>query len=187
MVTHTACRRDVVDDAVDAGDDADAMTERHERSERASNDPSEHLTFAEMAERMGISIDAVRMRVKRGTLASVRMNERTFVVWPQPERPHDRGSNADRSSVHEEARIAHLEAEILFLRQQLDHQAHIIAGLVQRVPELPAGETAPDAAQSANTGPQTRHRGEMAAKSITPASDSLALRWRAWWRRIRSG
>lgn len=156
------------------------MTERHERAERASNGPSEHLTFAETAERMGISIDAVRMRVKRGTLVSVRLNERTFVVWPQPERLHDRGSNADRSAVHEEARIAHLEAEILFLRQQLDHQAHIIAGLVQRVLELPAGEPVQDAAQTQKMAPRSEDQPVM-------ASTPMALAWRRWWRRMRGG
>jgi hypothetical protein len=41
--------------------------------------------------------------------------------------------------------------------------------------------------QDAKNRPQTSDRGEMASESMTPASDRLALRWRAWWRRMRGG
>jgi excisionase family DNA binding protein len=60
------------------------MSEQTEPSERTTNEPPEHLTVAAAAERLNITPDAVRMRVHRGKLASVRVNERTFVLWPQP-------------------------------------------------------------------------------------------------------
>jgi hypothetical protein len=37
------------------------------------------------------------------------------------------------------ALIAQLRDENAYLRQQLDHQTHIVAGLVQRLAELPSG------------------------------------------------
>src|SRR5215211_3062230 len=89
------------------------MSEQTEPSERTPNEPPEHLTFAEAAERLNITADAVRMRVHRGKLASIRVNERTFVLWPQPavaEQPNElrterTGSerDADRSAVHDDA------------------------------------------------------------------------------------
>jgi excisionase family DNA binding protein len=61
------------------------MSKQTEPPERTENEPAQHLTFAEAAERLNITADAVRMRVHRGKLASIRMNEHTFVLWPQPE------------------------------------------------------------------------------------------------------
>ena len=49
------------------------MSEQTEPFKRTANEPFEHLTFTEAAERLNISADAVRMRVHRGTLASVRV------------------------------------------------------------------------------------------------------------------
>jgi hypothetical protein len=41
--------------------------------------------------------------------------------------------------------------------------------------------------QDAKSGPLRGDRGEMASEPMPRASDSLALRWRAWWRRMRGG
>jgi len=57
--------------------------ERSAHASRAAHEPTVHLTFSEASARLRITPNAVRMRVYRGTLASVRVNERTFVVWPQ--------------------------------------------------------------------------------------------------------
>ena len=62
-----------------------AMSEQTEPPERTANEPVQHVSFAEAAERLNITADAVRMRVHRGKLASIRMRDGTFVLWPQPE------------------------------------------------------------------------------------------------------
>jgi excisionase family DNA binding protein len=61
------------------------MSEQTEPSERTANETVRYLSFAEAAERLNITADAVRMRVHRGKLASIRMRDGTFVLWPQPE------------------------------------------------------------------------------------------------------
>jgi hypothetical protein len=134
------------------------MTEQHARDARAPHEPPVHLTFAEAAERLHISANAVRMRVHRGSLASIRVNERTFVLWPQPAQPHARSTHDARDersgrAEDQDALVAQLRDENAYLRQQLDHQTHIIAGLVQRLPELPAG-TVEDAPLTHERAPQ---------------------------------
>jgi excisionase family DNA binding protein len=111
------------------------MGEQNAPLERMANEPPEHLTFTEAAERLNISADAVRMRVHRGKLGSIRVNDRTFVLWPQPEHPHEqrtertgseRRSSERRSAVHDDARleVARLEGENAELRARLaDTQA----------------------------------------------------------------
>ena len=166
-----------------------AHPEQHERS---ANEPPEHLTFAEAAERLGTTPDAVRMRVHRGKLASVEVDGHRRVLWPQPEhpeRPNERrteqtGSVNGSAVRHDERLVAALEERIASLERHLAERVeesrrkdHIIAGLVQRVPELPAGQ---DAAVARSEGPQR-------AQSPTPASEPIEPWWRRWWRSVRGG
>ena len=109
------------------------MSEQPEPPERTANEPPEHLTFAEAAERLNVTADAVRMQVHRGKLASVRVNERTFVVWPQPSRGEqtneprtERTGSEHRSAVQDDARLeaARLQGELTEVRARLaDAQA----------------------------------------------------------------
>src|SRR5215207_8909594 len=101
------------------------MSERTEPDERTANEPPEHLTFADAGERLGLSPDAVRMRAKRGKLATVRIGHRPYVLWPQPapaEQPNEprteRTPFANRSAVQEAPRlVAALEDRIASLER----------------------------------------------------------------------
>jgi hypothetical protein len=109
------------------------MSEQTEPPERTANEPPEQLTFAETAERLNITADAVRMRVHRGKLASIRVNERTFVLWPQPEQTNEprteRTGLEQRSVVHGvqgdvRLEVARLQGELTEVRARLaDAQA----------------------------------------------------------------
>lgn len=123
------------------------MSEQPAQHERTANEQPEHLTFAEAGERLNISADAVRMRVKRGKLTSVHLNDRTFVVWPQPEShepPNEPRTEHVRSDVRDDSRlVAALEAHIASLEHQLAERSeeirrrdHIIAGFLERLPEV---------------------------------------------------
>lgn len=172
------------------------MSEQTEPIERTANEQTEQLTFAEAAERLNISVDAVRMRVRRGRLTTIQANNRTFVVWPQPEQVNEQRTEPNRSdnrsSVRVDSRvIAALEAHIASLERQLTERTeeirrrdHIIAGLVERVKELPATVEMP---QDANAGPSRGNVVVEGSEAVKPTSDSLALSWRRWWRRVRGG
>jgi hypothetical protein len=178
------------------------LPERSTRTARTTHGDPERLTYAEAGARLGISANAVRMRVVRGTLVSVRVNDRPFVLWPQPERAHEPNEmtararrTAHESTVREgSALIAQLERENAFLRQQVDRQTHIIAGLIQRLPdtpELPAGDVPPPSSENASQGairaPQAGDQIKEASTPMMPVSDTLALGWRRWFRRISGG
>jgi hypothetical protein len=119
-----------------------AMGEQTEPAERTANSSRELLTFAEVAERLNITPDAVRMRVYRGKLASIRVNEPTFVFWPQPEQAN--GPNTGRTGSERrpdvqgdaplvaalEDRIASLERQLAERTEEIRRRDHIIAGLV---------------------------------------------------------
>jgi hypothetical protein len=163
----------------------------------------ELVPLTEAARRLGITYDAARCRLARGTLEGEKRGDRWFVFVANTEQrpesdpatePNETGLGADpvravrsdaRLITALEERIASLEQHLATRDEEIHRRDHIIAGLVERVRELPAGETAQHAAQNAHSGPQTRDRAGMTSDPMTPASDSLALVRRRWWRRMR--
>jgi predicted ArsR family transcriptional regulator len=115
----------------------------------AGDIPSEmsRLTVDEAAHALGISTGAVRNRLSRGTLDSVKEDGTVYVLLPS-----DMSRDADDTPgdiPHEHgALISAKDETIRVLREQLESERaasaelrRIVAGLVQRVPELePASE-----------------------------------------------
>jgi hypothetical protein len=160
-----------IDDHIDAGLDA--------------------VPLADAAAALGITVDAARKRIKRGTLLAFKAADSTWMV-PRPAVDTEPGQcTAADHDADQSALVARLDAEIAYLHRELDRRAlevdrlhHLLAAALER-PALPAGEPAQSAPQSAKNAPQRRDRAEMASEPMKPVSDSLALRWRAWWRRMR--
>jgi type IV secretory pathway VirB10-like protein len=116
----------------------------------------------EAAEVLGVTVDAVRGRIRRGTLDSERESG-TVYVWveraesyrPRPSAPV-RGPSPDQSEL-----VGELRGRVEDLREQLqaERQAHaearrIIAGLVERIPQLEAPREAPEAAETVEEAPE---------------------------------
>jgi excisionase family DNA binding protein len=109
------------------------MTERG--SERRG---ARRVAISEAAEILGISKDAVRMRIRRGTLRSVKINDRVYVLL-EPE------EHADQDTVHlgvqgEPYRelIDELRDRVRSLEEANRENRRIIAALTQRIPEVEA-------------------------------------------------
>jgi hypothetical protein len=117
---------------------------------------SRRLTVQEAAEVLGTSMDAVRMRARRGSLESEKDSDGRVYVWVDP----DESETRQRLNGESTALISAKDETIRVLQEQLEaeRESHkearrIIAGLVQRIPELQAPEDAP---QSAEPRPDTR-------------------------------
>jgi hypothetical protein len=139
-------------------------------TDQPTEHPTDRLTFAEAADRLGITPNAVRLRVRRGTLATITVAGESFVVWPQPARasrrsPTDHPNDA-ATTARDDALIAQLRDENRYLREQLDHQTRIVAVMAQRLAELPSGEPAQDAAQTQKKAPLRDAGGETASESL---------------------
>jgi|SRR5215207_96783 len=110
------------------------------------------LDVKQAAQVLGISTDAVHKRAKRGTLASEKDEDGRIFVWLDTE---DNGYTSSSQDV-QPLLMARLENENEFLRQELERRAdelsemrRIVAGLVQRVPELePTREASSDERES---------------------------------------
>jgi hypothetical protein len=122
--------------------------------ERATN----RVTVADAARLLGLSAEAVRMRIKRGTLASEKVEGTVFVLLDaDPTR-----SNIDptpNQTSEQTALVEVLHEQVAYLREQLDQEREanrenrrIIAGLVQRVPELESAPKPPESPETATEG-----------------------------------
>jgi flagellar biosynthesis GTPase FlhF len=142
---------------------------------------------AEAADALGITVDAVRSRVKRGTIAHERKGGRVYVLLGADEsRPgHDQYTDqvADQGARESEDRTAEL---IATLREQLqaERQAHaearrIIAGLVERIP--PQLEAPSDERESPETVEEEPERAEEPRPATVESQEAVQ---RPWWRRV---
>ena len=134
---------------------------------------------------MGTSVDAVRMRVRRGSLDSEKEPDGRVYVYLDD----DLSETKPRPDSEPTVLISAKDETIAVLKEQLEaeREAHrearrIIAGLVQRVPQLeaPTPERTPEAQESSESPGPTR-------TSTDPAADLQTAAQRPWWRRIFGG
>jgi hypothetical protein len=135
------------------------------------------LTVPQAAAALGITEGAVRGRVKRGTLSSVREGGTVYVILgggqTSSSRDKPSGPPPDQSEL------------VTVLREQLaaERQAHaearrIIAGLVERLP--PAIEAPQDTTEAPQDAEE--QQGRDSPQTTAPGAQEGARR--PWWRRV---
>jgi excisionase family DNA binding protein len=127
------------------------------------------LTVAQAAHRLGVTQDAVRKRIARGTIRHEKDYEgRIFVYLDTFERESktDQDANQDKYT-------RSLEDQIDFLRRELERKDTIIMALSQRIPEL---EGSPEPREDHMTD------SEETAKDKVPPEQQEPSQRRSWWR-----
>jgi hypothetical protein len=143
--------------------------------EHVRRDPGQRLTVAQAAAQLGISVDAMRARVKRGTVATEREEGRVYILLDA-----DQDADQDAPRANEfSALISQLREEIAYLRDENRRKDHIIAGLVERIPALEAPrENAPESPVS--PGPSATPTEPPEGPHAAPERPQE----RSWWRRV---
>lgn len=138
------------------------------------------LTVPEAADVLGITVEAVRGRIKRGKLENVKDDGTVYVLLPIDQTRPDDDRTSDQSRL-----VEVLEGQVEDLRARLDREQEanrenrrIIAGLTQRIPELQA---APGRATEPPSSPSEPRQGE---DSTPTAEGPQTGTQRPWWRRI---
>jgi hypothetical protein len=171
------------------------------------------VTADEAARALGLSVDAVRKRVQRGTIAHEKDQAgRVRIILDDAETLQDTPQDTTR-----QPRPDHTAELIATLREQLqaERQAHaearrIIAGLVERIPAIDAprgeesspseatespseatpqpGRVGPQPAASKSTQAQESHEMHMPEVHGGPLPrDQQEASERPWWRRMFGG
>jgi hypothetical protein len=123
-------------------------------------------SIPEAARSLGISEEAVRGRIKRGTLKSVKVGGRTHALLdadktrPDADRtdaPTSGGSESNALTSALEARIESLERQLEAEREANRENRHIIAALTNRIPQLEAASEPLESPETATQGEEVEH------------------------------
>jgi hypothetical protein len=144
------------------------------------------LTVPEAAEALGISGDAVRSRIKRGTLNTVREGGRVFVVLGGTDRPNAQAQptsvpGEDRLYREMQERIRYLEGQVEEEREARRRADTLLARLMDRLPEL---EAPTDASSETRESPQTAKEEPERAEPRPDVPGAQEGARRPWWRRM---
>ncbi len=153
---------------------------------------SQRLTVAQAAEALGVTVDAVRSRIKRDTIDYVREGGRVYVILStdQGETSTDQvnDQDSDQYDAGHSINVGHdlrdrdelveeLRDRVRSLEEANRENRRIIAALTSRIPELEPPRVEPHASDTAPEGE---------AKGDAPADDTGEPRRsrRSWWRRF---
>jgi hypothetical protein len=133
--------------------------------ERPSHD-LDRQTVAQAAAALGVSQDAVRKRISRGTISHDRDESgRVYVYLAPSETVHRTGQDTAQdaaSKTVQDAYVRSLEDQITFLRQELERKDAILLNLTERIPQLEAPSEARETFEMPTVEPE----------GVSPRSDS---------------
>jgi hypothetical protein len=138
-------------------------------------------TVSEAAEILGISAEAVRGRIRRGTIPVEREGGTVYVLLEGPAQPRTTADQSrttgDQPSDRTDLLIAELQDRVRSLEEANRENRRIIAALTSRIPAI---EAPSDERESPETVEGERERAE--PRSTTGEAQEGAQR--PWWRRI---
>jgi hypothetical protein len=136
------------------------------------------VTMAEAAEILGVSAEAIRKRVQRGTIPTDKGTDGRRYVYLDTDRDGGyRGSSDDHPRADRtEALIAELQDRVHSLEEANRENRRIIAALTQRIPAIEAPEDASESAESRSSTPTPTDAG---GEHEEAAEDQ-----RGWFRRF---
>ena len=164
-----------------------------------SGNMSRRVTVDQAARVLGLTVDAIRKRVQRGTIPYEKDPAgRVTILLDSPDSDSTvqdeardstgRGPDTERLIADRDELVEELQDQVAFLRRELEARTeetrrkdHIIMALTQRVPEL-------ESPREELHGPETK--GAEATEGIDTPTDrgqaetGVQRRSRSWWRRF---
>jgi hypothetical protein len=151
--------------------------------------PKQRFTVAEAAEVLQLSAEAVRSRIKRGSLESAKEGNTVYVLLDADQARPNPAQTSDQTM----ALITNLQDQVEYLRGELARREEthleesrrkdsIIAALTQRIPEIEA-----PAPQEARESPETVEEERERAGPHPATVGNQEGAQRPWWRRIFGG
>jgi hypothetical protein len=144
---------------------------------------------------MGVTVDAIRARIKRETIEHVREGGRVYVILgtDQDDTSHDQdhaqytaqsGAQPETGPAYRDELVEELRDRVRALEEANRENRRIIAGLIQRVPELEPGTL-----RDEPHGPETvaeEPEGTDASTDREERETGVQRRpgERSWWRRF---
>jgi len=142
-------------------------------------------TVSEAAEILGISAEAVRGRIRRGTIPVEREGGTVYVLIAGTERHRTTGdqsrTTADQPSDRTGLLIAELQDRVRSLEEANRENRRIIAALTSKIPAIEAPSESPEAPETVREEP------DRAAPRPDAGGAQESVQRRPWWRRVFGG
>jgi hypothetical protein len=137
------------------------------------------LTQREAAEQLGVSVEAIRKRVKRGTLRSDKGPDGRRYVYldDAPDTDRDSGQGAREPEDRTAELIATLQEQLQAERQAHAEARRLLAAALERIPAI-------EAPQEASEAPETVQEPSEPRPDAPGAQEGAR---RPWWRRVFGG
>jgi hypothetical protein len=145
---------------------------------------SNRFSVYEAAEVMGITVDAIRKRVARGTIPHEKDEDgRVWVILDTDQAVASKVRDTDQPQSDKDAlisemreRVASLERQLEAERQANSEHRRLLAAALERIP--PQLETSPESPETPSEPP---------ANTAAPPEAEEPAETRPWWRRIFGG
>ena len=157
-----------------------------------SGNTSRHRVSVDQAARtLGLSVDAVRKRVQRGTIPYEKdPTGRVTIILDTIDTLQDEAQDvpepgADRLLEAKDETIKELRDRVRYLEVESRRKDHLLAAALERIPAIETPQEAPEAPESAGEGSDTR-----VPRSATEGPQEQGSRpheERSWWRRWFGG
>jgi len=138
----------------------------------------DRLTVSEAAKRLEVSTEAIRQRIRRGTIEYEQDDDSKYYVYLQ-------STEGVENSVHNndalQDHIDTLKRELELRNEELRRKDHIIAALTERIPAIEAAPASPEPSESPVSHSDDASRGR------SPDEDQSPSQHRSWWRRVLGG
>jgi excisionase family DNA binding protein len=147
-------------------------------------------TVHEAANALGVSVDAIRKRIQRGTIPHERHEDgRVYVLLDKASSMQDTSSTSSSTVPDEdegersvrygtEEFIGSLQDQIGFLRRELERKDAILLRMAERIPELEPPQSPPEPRDASETAK------EEAGKSASGGDTQAPAERRSWWKRF---
>jgi hypothetical protein len=145
------------------------------------------VSVYEAAEVMGVTVDAIRKRISRGTIPHERDEDgRVWVLLDADQDSTSKVQDTDQLRSDKEALISEMRDRIASLQRQLEQERQanseyrrLLAAALERIP--PQLEAPQEARESPQTGEEQQGRAAPPHSDAPGAPDALQ---RPWWRRV---
>lgn len=158
-------------DKAENGQDMVRNAEQEPEQDGTTRESGTWVSVYEAAHLLGLTVDAVRKRIQRGTIPHERRDDgRVYVLLDKTRTPQEESDGQDAGALQDtvldkrlvpdrtDELVESLQDQIKFLRRELERKDAILLRMAERVPEIEAA-SGPRGSSEAAAGGETRVAG----------------------------
>ncbi len=138
---------------------------------------TDRVTVREAAARLSVTTDAIRQRIKRGTIPHDKDPDGLSYVYISPSEDVTDAATKAEATESTDALLSVYKDQVEFLRRELERKDHLLAAALERIPaiEPPEKPRTPERAAEKPEGSEAPDRAEGPETAASRPS---------WWRRF---